>query len=425
MKVGVRSFSTMIIFAPPRSKLLSQLEMLFKPLIYSFGSLSGPPGVSVSLRSRLTAYTTTLVVLTTLTCHLALLIMSLSRGFEHASIRRGCTCVRLACSLIIVVLLIRRSHEVIAFKSRLLSLYSHLPVLDPSSVRLGKAKLVVWCTAAFVYLQISYATFQGFLPDTNEESMAAYFKELWFGLDNKHFPPLLTRCLWNLESFVFHVTTEAVVRVPVLFYVAACFLLKARLRDFRLMLGRQRWKQSMTTLTTLTVKELRDLQRLHGILTEAAQQLEDVFSPIIFCSYTTFVVHIIASLYNIFDRNLLYFSGAPGKIHLIRQVEVYLEFGLTVWFFLLLTVAAAFVNDEPSRLLPVVEKMILDVDELSVSSSFRAAFLLARFSRPFAQLTAWRVCVISRGLVLTVMGAFLTYGVIFFQFVHLGNSAAK
>ncbi|CAN7994308.1 unnamed protein product [Ixodes hexagonus] len=421
MKAGFCRETTKIVFAAPRTTLVSELELLFKPVFCSFGSVFGSPRSPASLKSKIAACVMSIIVLTSLSCHVALLVISLTRGFEHGSIRRGSTFVRLACSTAILAVLIHRSYEIIALRSQLLSLYSRLPVLDPSSIQLGTAKLVIWSTAAAVWLQIGYATFQGFLPDANETSLAAYFKELWFGLDAKrHLSPFVARCLWNVESLVFVVTTDAVVYGPSLFYVTACFLLRARLRDFRLSLGRQKWK-SAATLSTVTPRALRDLQALHSVLTDAAQQLEDTFSPIVFCSYVACLVHLVTDLYNFFDRNLLYFSGAPGEILWARRVMTYFKFGLVVWFFLLLSAAAALVNEEPSRTLPVAEKMILDVDEFSVASSFRASFLLARFSRPFVQLTAWQVFVISRSFVFTVVGAILTYGVIVLQFVHLGN----
>lgn len=398
---------------------MHSIKQLLRPLFCDFGCFTGIPSHPPSLKARAKACLILTLFALLFLWRLGLFILSIQQKIEHASIRRGFSCVRIGCSALISVLLIYKNRQIATFRGHMLALYSDLPQLDPPSLHLQVVRVILWSTTGLVWWHVVYALFHSFLSDAQSASREKYFAEMWYGLNVSQMSPLATSLAWSVESTSYVIGADVLVYLPALFYAGSCILLKARFRDFRRLLAAQRPQWSTTS------QFLQHLQGLHSILVDVVEELEDTFSQIIFLVCVACVADICSSLYNFFDDNPLYFTVGKSDMLMLRDGMEQFKFIFLLWFFLLLSTSASIVNEEPALALPLVERLVLNAESMSVASSLRASFLLSRFSRPFVRLTAGKVFVVTRGFVFNVLGAIMTYGIIALQYVHLGQSSAQ
>ncbi|KAL1425991.1 hypothetical protein MTO96_018641 [Rhipicephalus appendiculatus] len=285
--------------------------------------------------------------------------------------------------------------------------------------------MLVWVARVFAFFNVLFAAAHSFLPDMNAKAREAYFAELWFGLKASRLQPAVADALWAVESVVYALSAEVYIFNVAVTYTVCCVLFKARLRDFRMSLQwrRHRGATNWSGFEALC-NELRRVERLHSRLAQAAGHFEDVFSPMVFWICVACVADICNNLYNFFDHNLNNFASPTHRVYWLRRWVVYARFGFGVLLFVLFSASAAAVNEEGKLALPEVERLTLDAEDADSSEAhLRVLSLLSRFSRPYAQMTAWKVFDLTRGFVIRVLGAIVTYGVIVLQFVHFDEPA--
>ncbi|KAH9360808.1 hypothetical protein HPB48_002830 [Haemaphysalis longicornis] len=406
------------------ASLSPEVDLLLKTTSCDFGTLqrfSSKRSVC-PLKRKVKACVVAVLLTALLVYHGSLLLCCILARKEHGTIRRALACLRIGCSVVVTSLAISRDARISANRSQLTWLYRSLPQLDPSSLRSRRVNALRWIALAFSLCNVIFAAFHSFLPDMNSRARDAYFAELWFGLNASRLEPAAVDILWSFESVVYAVSTDVLVLNVAMCYAVCCVLFKARLRDFRLSLHwhHRRHDEHSGWVDDVSLK-LRHVQHLRLLLAKAIDRFEDTFSPMVFWICVACVADICNNLYNFIDHNLNNFASPAHRVHWFRQVAVYVKFGFGLLFFVLFSTSAAAINEEATLAMPDIERLTLDAEDAgSREAHLRAVSLLSCFSRPYTELTAWKVFVLTRGFIFRVLGAIVTYGVIVLQFVHFG-----
>ncbi|KAH7979002.1 hypothetical protein HPB49_007734 [Dermacentor silvarum] len=378
-------------------------------------------GSTCNLKRKLKACAVVVLLAVVLAHHVALLFLTIIQHNEHSAIRRALACLRVGCSVVVASMMFRRDTSITATKCQLASLYRSFPQLGPPSLRPRRLKVLMWIARLFSFCNVLFASIHSFLPDMNARAREAYFAELWFGLKANRLQPAGADILWAAESVVYTISADVYIFNVAVLYAVCCALFKARLRDFRVSLQWRRFRWAATNCSGFEAlcNELRRVERLHSRLAQAAGCFEDLFSPMVFWICVACVADICNNLYNFFDHNLNNFASPTHRVYWLRRWAVYARFGFGVVLFVLFSASAATVNEEGELALSEVERLTLDAEDADTCEAhLRVLSLLSRFSRPYVRLTAWKVFDLTRGFVIRVLGAIVTYGVIVLQFVH-------
>ncbi|CAN8030263.1 unnamed protein product [Ixodes persulcatus] len=312
------------------------------------------------------------------------------------------------------------SHAVISKGPQVCALIRRLGTFSPQPGHDLKKTCTVMVLAVLGYVFLRVAVHSMILLDYSANDLSKYATIAWFGIESQ--PPasvLLPLCLVDVVLNSILVTGSLLLSVAL--YLALTVALRHRYEAFNDAINRhvcndvvhQEAPENQTWATRrenrgLDVHELRELRQLQTDLGVAVLEMDTHFSPTAFAWVSFFVLGACAEV----SRFLGHHESGLSDQH--RILVIGLNLGSVTLMFVLLAVTSSRLSETSNAsMMPLHRALGLSSDR--PQEYHEGLLLISQLRAPAVVLTGWGFFYLSRGFVLTLAGALLSYVIIILQ----------
>ncbi|XP_070577625.1 gustatory receptor for sugar taste 64f-like [Ptychodera flava] len=202
-----------------------------------------------------------------------------------------------------------------------------------------------------------------------------------------------------LGLLVFHAYSTAAWLFPIIFFIVVSL---AIIKQFKKLF------QDFTNNIIRNcgyAREIEEFRLWHHHLCEAVAIVDDIFSSLTFIAYLTNIPLAIFLLYQVLFLRLD--SAVPLILHCYWIVSTTVNVVIVSWF-------SAEINDKAHSLLRIVH--FVRIRDSANGSAFQMSMLVSKLTGPSVGISALGLVVVTKGLILTVLGVFATYFTLLIQF---------